>query len=240
MLCIGVGAEHVDQVLSLAESEIDVWASVGLHPQSAEQGTDWIEQHLSHPRVVAVGESGLDYFHQDDAPTRKSQRDGFSAQLSLAERFGLPVVVHTREAEEDTLALMREYTGVRGVLHCFTESWEMASQALDLGYYISISGIVTFANGDNVREVAKRIPMERLLIETDAPWLAPVPHRGQQNQPAFVRDTAEFLAELRGESLEALAAATSANFRALFSRADPGTPLRKADSVSHACPDSDR
>jgi TatD DNase family protein len=248
VLCIGVGAEHIDQVLNLAESEVDVWASVGQHPQSAIKGTDWIEPHLNHPRVVAVGETGLDYLHQEDPPYWESweireveqcQRDSFSAQLTLAQRFGLPVVVHTRAAQQDTLALMREHAGVLGVLHCFTESWEMASQALDLGYYISISGIVTFPNGDNVREVAKRVPIERLLVETDAPWLAPVPHRGQQNQPAFVCDTAEFLAELRGLSLEALAETTSANFRTLFNRTDPGTPLHRADSASHACLDSD-
>ena len=220
-LCIGVDEAHICEVLALADEEPDVWATVGQHPEAAAASPDWIEPLLSHPRVVAVGETGLDYFHDSDARTQALQRDRFGHQLDLAFRHDLPVVVHTRAAEEDTLSLIREFPGVRGVLHCFTESWSMASEALDLGFYVSISGIVTFRNGENVRAVARRIPDERLLVETDAPWLAPVPHRGKPNAPAYVRDTAAYLAELRGVDFETLAAQTTANFLSLFSRVEP-------------------
>ena len=218
-LCIGVDQAHIAEVLSLAEQEPDIWATVGQHPDAAEGPLDWIEPALDHPRVVAVGETGLDYFHCEEATARARQRESFEHQLVLAERHRLPVVVHTRAAEADTLALIRQYPDVRGVLHCFTESWEMAARALDLGYFISISGIVTFRNGDNVRDVARQVPDDRLLVETDAPWLAPVPHRGKQNAPAYVRDTATYLAELRGVSLEVLAEQTTTNFFSLFTRA---------------------
>jgi TatD DNase family protein len=217
-LCIGVDEAHIDEVLTLAVEEADVWATVGQYPEAAGDPFEWIEPLLSHPRVVAVGETGLDYFHTEDSGDRAAQRQSFEHQLALADRYRFPVVVHTRSAEADTLALIGDFPGVRGVLHCFTESWVMASRALDLGYYISISGIVTFRNGENVREVARKVPSERLLVETDAPWLAPVPHRGKPNEPAFVRDTAAFLAELRGVSLEALAEQTSQNFFSLFDR----------------------
>jgi TatD DNase family protein len=220
-LCIGVDEAHICEVLALADEEPDVWATVGQHPEAAAASPDWIEPLLSHPRVVAVGETGLDYFHDSDSRTRALQRERFGHQLGLAVRHDLPVVVHTRAAEEDTLSLIREFPGVRGVLHCFTESWSMASEALDLGFYVSISGIVTFRNGENVRAVARRIPDERLLVETDAPWLAPVPHRGKPNAPAYVRDTAAYLAELRGVDFETLAAQTTANFLSLFSRVEP-------------------
>lgn len=220
-LCIGVDEAHISEVLALAEQEADVWASVGQHPDAAANAFDWIEPALAHPRVVAVGETGLDYFHTEDESARGRQRQSFEHQLELAQRHGLPVIVHTRAAEADTLELIRRFPGVRGVLHCFTESWEMAAAALELGYYISISGIVTFRNGENVRVVARQVPDERLLVETDAPWLAPVPHRGKPNAPAFVRDTAAYLAELRGVSLDALAEQTSRNFYTLFQRAEP-------------------
>lgn len=216
-LCIGVDAAGIGAVLALAESEPDVWASVGLHPEAAAGATDWIRPLLEHPRVVAVGETGLDYFHAEDADVQRTQREKFAQQLALADEKSLPVVVHTRSAESDTLDLMRAYPGVIGVLHCFTESWSMAASALDLGWYVSISGIVTFRNGENVREVARQIPSDRLLIETDSPWLAPVPHRGKTNEPAFVADTAAFLSELRGCSLEELANCTTENFLRLFS-----------------------
>ncbi|MFW6092798.1 MAG: TatD family hydrolase [Pseudomonadota bacterium] len=218
-LCIGVDEPGIGEVLALAEHHPDVWATVGLHPDGAAAATDWIEPHLAHPRVVAVGEMGLDYFHETEPAARRAQMARFDEQLALAGAHGLPVVVHTRAAQDDTLALLRAHRGVTGVLHCFTESWEMASAALDLGYYVSISGIVTFRNAENVREVARRIPDDRLLVETDSPWLAPVPYRGKPNQPAYVVETAAFLAELRGQSLEALARLTGENFFAAFSRA---------------------
>jgi TatD DNase family protein len=218
-LCIGVDEQGIAAVLNFAEHHPDVWATAGLHPDAAvDQDWSWIEAHLTHEKVVAVGETGLDYFHAKAADQQARQRESFDHQLHLSARHELPVVVHTRAAEADTLALLREHSGVRGVLHCFTESWEMARQALDLGYYISISGIVTFRNGANVADVAAKVPIDRLLVETDSPWLAPVPHRGLQNQPAFVVDTARFVAELRGMDLESFAEVTSQNFQQLFSR----------------------
>lgn len=220
-LCIGVDEAHIQEVLSLAQQEPDIWASVGQHPDAAANAFDWIEPLLETPRVVAVGETGLDYFHTEDVDAHARQRENFDHQLQLAAKYGLPVIVHTRAAEADTLELIGRYPTVRGVLHCFTESWAMAAAALDLGYFISISGIVTFRNGENVREVARKVPSERLLVETDAPWLAPVPHRGKPNQPAYVKDTAEFLAELRGTSLETISAQTGRNFLELFDRVNP-------------------
>jgi TatD DNase family protein len=215
-LCIGVDEAHIGEVLQLAADEPDVHASVGEHPEAASGDPRWVEQYLDDPNVVAVGETGLDYFHVEDESQRGAQRDNFAAHLAIARTHELPVVVHTRMAETDTLDLIGAEEGVVGVLHCFTESWAMAKAALDLGFYISISGIVTFKNGENVRDVARRVPEDRLLIETDSPWLAPVPHRGKSNEPAFVRDTAEYLAELRGVGIGRLAEQTSANFERLF------------------------
>lgn len=215
-LCIGVDAGGIADVLALAEAHPDVWASAGQHPESAGAAIDWVGPCLAHPRVVAVGETGLDYVHAADGDVRRTQIDAFDAHLSLAARHRLPVVVHTRGAEDDTLARLRAHPGVTGVLHCFTESWDMASAALDLGYYVSISGIVTFRNAGNVRDVARRIPDDRLLVETDCPWLAPVPYRGKPNEPAYVSRTAACVAELRGQSSTALAALTTDNFCRLF------------------------
>jgi|TARA_B100000767_G_scaffold225586_1_gene214973 TatD DNase family protein len=215
-LCISVEQKCINKVLALADAHDDVWASVGLHPDAAAESLDWIEANLSHPRVLAVGETGLDYLLEITDEVKLRQQEAFDFQLQLALKHNLPIIVHTRNAQADTLALMAKYPQVEGVLHCFTESWDMAEQALDMGYYISISGIVTFKNAESVREVARQVPIERLLIETDAPWLAPVPNRGKDNEPAFVADTAKFLAELRDTSLELLAAQTSANFNTLF------------------------
>jgi TatD DNase family protein len=223
-LCIGVQRDTIDEVLELAVRHDDVWASVGQHPEAAACAPDWIADRLAHPRVVAVGETGLDYYYGKAEHLRALQRERFDYQLALAESTGLPVIVHTREAEADTRQLLNRHAGVTGVLHCFTESWELASAALDLGFYISISGIATFKNGGNVRAVAKRIPRDRLLVETDSPWLAPVPHRGQTNEPAFVLDTARHLAELLHWRFEALAEQTTENFYRLFSRADRSSP----------------
>lgn len=216
VLCIGVEHARIDEVLQLAQTHEPVWASVGEHPDNATGDPAWVEAHLSAAKVLAVGETGLDYFHTDDRKQRALQRDSFGAHLALAQARALPVVVHTRMAETDTMDLIEAHHGVTGVLHCFTESWSMAKRALDLGFYVSISGIVTFKNGANVRDVAKRVPSDRLLVETDAPWLAPVPHRGETNEPAFVADTARFLATLRGVDLDELAADTTANFTRLF------------------------
>ena len=217
-LCIGVDEPGIGEVLRLAELHPDVWATVGQHPDASAADPAWITSHVWHPRVVALGEMGLDYYHEDSHVGQARQRDRFAWQLAVAAQEALPVVIHTRQAESDTLALIRQYPGVAGVLHCFTESWALAEAAIDLGYYVSISGIVTFRNAENVREVARRVPAERLLVETDCPWLAPVPHRGRRNQPAYVADTAAFVAELRGVSRDELAVLTTANFHRLFPR----------------------
>ena len=215
-LCISVDEAGFPQVLALAKEHPDVWATAGVHPDAAAGNLDWIEGWLGHERVVAVGETGLDYLHAEDSGARQRQRQAFDLQLDLAQRHDLPVVVHTRGAEADTLDALKNYPGVRGVLHCFTESWQMAEEALDLGFHISMSGIVTFKNAENVREVARQIPLERLLVETDAPWLAPVPRRGKTNEPGYVAHTACFLAGLRGCAVDDLARATTQNFRHLF------------------------
>ena len=222
ILCIGVEEERFAEVLQCTRNYAHVWASAGEHPGNTTGRPTWVREHLDDPKVVAVGETGLDYFHVESSAARAKQRAGFNYQMGLADECGLPVVIHTRDAIEDTLDIMKSYPEVVGVLHCFTESWEMANTALEMGYYISLSGIVTFKTAGELREVAQKIPTERLLIETDAPWLAPVPNRGKQNEPAYLADTARFLAELRQESLDELAGNTRKNFFDLFRRAVPG------------------
>lgn len=218
-LCIGVDQEAIADVLQFAEQD-RIWASVGEHPGSCSGDASWVQQYLQKERVVAVGEMGLDYYYVDDPEQQKLQRHTFSQQLEIAAKFKMPVIIHTRAAEQDTLSIIKDFPDVIGVLHCFTESWSLANAALELGYYVSISGIVTFKSAANVREVALQVPQNRLLIETDSPWLAPVPHRGHQNEPSYVVDTAEFLAELRGVSVEQLATTTRDNFFRLFAKAN--------------------
>ena len=218
-LCIGVSADNAGAVKSLAERYADVDCSVGVHPLDLEQGEapalDWLLGELNHPHVVAIGETGLDYHYEPEAA--EPQQQSFRLHLEAAKITGKPVIVHTREARADTLALLREAALPQaGVLHCFTEDWEMAKAALDIGFYISLSGIVTFRNADALREVARKVPADRLLVETDAPYLAPIPHRGKPNLPQYVREVAEFLAMVRGERFEDLAAQTTANFKRLF------------------------
>lgn len=218
-LCIGVSADNAAAVKSLAERYADVDCSVGVHPLDIEPGSapalDWLLDELDHPRVVAIGETGLDYHYQPEAAALQQQ--AFRLHLEAARISGKPVIVHTREARADTLRLLREAALPQaGVLHCFTEDWEMAKAALDLGFYISLSGIVTFRNAAALREVARQVPADRLLVETDSPYLAPVPHRGKANLPEYVREVAEFLAELRGIAYESLAEQTTDNFRRLF------------------------
>lgn len=221
-LCIGVNAGTHAAVIRIAERHTDVWASAGVHPESADSDVllDWVSDASRHGRVVGIGETGLDYFKiaGEADSVRHRQQDSFAAHLEIARDAKLPVIVHTRAAEDDTLDLLRVHRGTIGVLHCFTESWELAHAALDLGWYVSISGIVTFRNAENVRAVATRVPIDRLLVETDCPWLAPMPHRGKTNEPAFVTHTAAFLAALRGEDPELLAQQTTANFARLFGR----------------------
>jgi TatD DNase family protein len=223
MLNISTRQSEWDEVIGLAEREPDVWASVGIHPHEADAHPDVqtanLVERAGHLRVVAIGETGLDYYY--DHSDRDRQRASFRAHIAAARETGLPVIVHTREAEADTYAILSEEMdkgAFGGVIHCFTASEDFADKALGLGLYVSISGIVTFKNARELQSSAKTIPSNRLLIETDSPFLAPVPHRGRPCEPAFVADTARFLAELRGEEVEALAETTSANFRTLFSK----------------------
>ena len=224
MLNISTRRSEWDEVIGVAEREPDVWASVGIHPHEADEhpdvGTAILVERAAHPRVVGIGESGLDFYY--DHSDRDRQRASFRAHLGAARETGLPVIVHTREAEADTHAILEEEMGkgaFPGVIHCFTASADFAAKALSLGLYISMSGIVTFKNAKALQETARQIPADRLLIETDSPFLAPVPHRGRPCEPAYVADTARFLAALREEPVEALAERTSANFRALFRKA---------------------
>jgi TatD DNase family protein len=226
MLNISTRASEWDEVIGLAEREPDVWASVGVHPHEADihpdVETSTLVERARHPRVVGIGESGLDFYY--DRSDRDRQRASFRAHIAAARETGLPIIVHTREAEEDTHGILAEEMGkgaYKGVIHCFTASADFARKALDLGLYISMSGIVTFKNAKGLQGTAKDIPEDRLLIETDSPFLAPVPHRGKPCEPAFVADTARFLSQLREEPVERLSAATSANFRRLFSKAAP-------------------
>lgn len=223
MLNISTRESEWDAVIGTAERESDVWATVGIHPHEADEhphiDTDRLIAAAARPRVVGIGESGLDYYY--DHSDRVAQQRSFRAHLAACRETGLPIVVHTRDAEDDTAAILRDELGkgaFPGVLHCFTGSAELARTALDLGFYISISGIVTFKSAQNLQAVARDLPRDRLLIETDAPFLAPVPHRGKPGEPAFVADTCRFLAQLRGEAPEALAETTHANFHRLFAK----------------------
>lgn len=221
-LCVCISAENRQQVLEIANGHAGVFASAGVHPcdlSDTAVASEELAQWCDHPKVVALGETGLDYHYSSEHADL--QKCSFANHLKVGKTHGLPVIVHTREARDDTINLIREY-GCReaaGVLHCFTETWEMAQAALDLNYYISISGIVTFKNAADLREVARKIPIERLLIETDSPYLAPVPYRGKSNQPRYVRAVAEYVAELRGLTLEQLAEQTTQNFFRLFNKA---------------------
>jgi TatD DNase family protein len=226
MLNIATRESEWDDVLAAAEAHPDVWASVGIHPHDADHHPDVdttkLVERAAHPRVIGIGETGLDYYY--DKSDRVRQQDSFRRHIHASQATGLPIIVHTRDAEADTLALLGEEMGravFPGVIHCFTASDDFARKALDLGLYISISGIVTFRNAADLQATARWLPQDRLLIETDSPFLAPVPHRGKTGEPAFVADTLSFLAALRGEDREALGEATSANFYKLFSKAAP-------------------
>ena len=223
MLNIATRESEWDDVLATAEREDDVWATVGIHQHEADQhahiDTAKLVARAQHRRVVGIGESGLDYYY--DHSDRERQQVSFRAHIAAARETQLPIIVHTRDAEDDTAAILRDEMGkgaYPGVIHCFTASGAFADIALDLGFMISISGIVTFKNAKDLQETAARLPLDRLLIETDAPFLAPVPHRGKTGEPAFVADTAQFLANLRGESVGQLAEATAKNFHRLFAK----------------------
>ncbi|MEO8411991.1 MAG: TatD family hydrolase [Propionivibrio sp.] len=221
-LCIGVNLEDFPRVLALAEQHPQLFASVGVHPE----GSDGREPSVSdlidlarHPKIIAIGETGLDYYWHKDAPEWQRQR--FRTHIRAALEVGKPLVVHNRDATADTLRLLEEEGAGRvgGVLHCFTETWEVAQAAIDLGFYISLAGIVTFKNAHTIKDVARRVPLDRLLVETDSPYLAPVPYRGKMNQPGYVKHVAEEIARLRDIPYEAVAEATTANFFRLFAHA---------------------
>ncbi|MFC4292100.1 TatD family hydrolase [Sphingorhabdus arenilitoris] len=224
MLNISTRESEWDEVIGLAEIHDDIWASVGIHPHEADAHPDIdaakLIQRAAHHRVIGIGETGLDYYY--DKSDRKQQQESFRSHIYAARQTGLPIIIHTRDAEEDTAGILSEEMeqgAFKGVIHCFTASADFGRKALDLGLYISLSGIVTFKNAADLQQVAKWVPKDRLLVETDAPFLAPVPHRGKTGEPGFVADTAAFIAQLRGEDTEELQDITARNFYNLFDKA---------------------
>jgi TatD DNase family protein len=218
-LCVSVNMADLPQVLALAEQHPNIYASVGVHPdyEGVEEPDVARLVHLAqHPKVIAIGETGLDYFRVKG--NLEWQRERFRTHIRAARECDRPLIIHSREAAEDTLRIMEEEKAseARGVMHCFTETWEVAEAALAMGFYISFSGIVTFKNAAQLKDVARRVPMERILIETDSPYLAPVPHRGKLNQPAYVKHVAEEIAILRGISIDEVGQCTTENFSRLF------------------------
>lgn len=218
-LCVSVNLRDFPQVLALAEQYPNIYASVGVHPdyEDVEEPTvGRLIELAQHPKVIAIGETGLDYYRLSG--DLEWQRERFRSHIRAAKACGKPLIIHTRSAAEDTLRIMAEEGAglIGGVMHCFTENWQVAQAALDLGFYISFSGIVTFKNALQIKEVAQRVPLERMLIETDAPYLAPVPFRGKLNQPAYVKHVAEEIALLRGITVAEVGEKTSENFTRLF------------------------
>lgn len=217
-LCVSVTLDQFPGMLEKVQNFPDVSVSCGVHPLDQKDVLDKARllTLANNDKVVAIGETGLDYYYSKD--THQVQKDSFAGHIDVANELNKPLIIHTRDAKQDTLDIMRAHNAEKcgGVLHCFTEDWEMAKQALDLGFYISISGIVTFRNASALREVVEKIPLDRLLIETDSPYLAPVPHRGKTNQPAYVEDVAYFIADLKNLAFSELAKATTDNFYQLF------------------------
>jgi len=217
-LCVCVSVADFDSMLETVRQFEDVSVSCGVHPLHQDEACSYqvLLDKARHEDVVAIGETGLDYFYSPES--KDVQLVSFVDHIKVANETGKPLIIHTRDAREDTIRLLREHKAAhtQGVLHCFTETLEMAQAAIEMDFYISISGIVTFHSANELREVVKAIPLERLLIETDSPWLAPVPHRGKQNQPGYVVEVAEFIAELKGISVEQLARITTQNFYTLF------------------------
>lgn len=220
LLCVSVTLKEFPAMAEKTAKYNNVWLTCGAHPlnQDDEIDPEQLRQLATNPRVVAIGETGLDYFYAPE--TKQVQLDSFRKHVRVANALNKPLIIHTRDAQEDTLAILREEKAdnVGGILHCFTESWEMAEQAIAMGFYISFSGIVTFKNASALREVAKKVPADRFLIETDAPYLAPVPHRGKQNQPAYVVEVAKHLASIRGTSVADIAQQSTDNFHRLFAQ----------------------
>lgn len=223
-LCIGVNLRDFPKVLAVAEAHDNLYATVGIHPDYEDESSTSVEELVrlaQHPKVIGIGETGLDYYRLKG--DLEWQRERFRVHIRAAVAAGKPLVIHTREAAADTLRVMQEENAGRagGVMHCFTETWEVAQAAMEMGFYISFSGIVTFKNAVTLKELAQRVPLDRMLIETDSPYLAPVPFRGKTNQPGYVKHVAEEIACLRGISLEQVGEATSSNFFNLFQQAKP-------------------
>ena len=224
MLCVSVNLEDYPRIAQMAADYPNLFASVGVHPNATDchdPDADELVALAANPNVVAIGETGLDYY-RNDTPTGGQpgwQRRRFENHIEAAKRSGKPLIVHTRAAADDTMDMLESLDAgsIGGVMHCFSEDWATAKRALAIGFYISFSGIVTFKNADAIKQVAKKVPLEQMLVETDAPYLAPVPYRGKVNEPGFVRHTAECLAELRDDTLAHIAAATTENFFRLFS-----------------------
>lgn len=222
-LCVSVDLETLPQVLAVADAYDNVFASVGVHPDHEhveEPDVDRLLVLAAHPRVIAIGETGLDYYRLEGRTLEQMewQRQRFRTHIRAARITGKPLIIHTRASAEDTLRIMREEGAdeIGGVMHCFTETWDVAQAAIDLNFHISLSGIVTFKSAQSLQDVARRIPADRLLIETDSPYLAPVPYRGKTNEPSYVADVGHFVAALRGETPEALGRTTTDNFFRLF------------------------
>ncbi len=220
-LCVSVNLPDWPRIVNLVENHPNLWGSVGVHPDyedTREPDVDLLCEHARHPKIVAIGETGLDYYRLSEP--LDWQRERFRVHIRAANQSGLPLIIHTRSSAEDTLRIMREEkaTGCGGVMHCFTESWEVAQQAMEQNFYISLSGIVTFKNAVQLQDVARKVPLERLLIETDSPYLAPVPYRGKRNDPSKVIHVAEKIAELRQITVEEVAQASTNNFFNLFKK----------------------
>lgn len=224
MLCVSVVLEDLPDMLAIARAHENIYVSTGLHPTEPVSTEPHVEDLITlaaDPLVIAIGETGLDYYRCEGDITW--QQDRFRTHIQAAKKLNKPLIIHTREAREDTIRIMQEENAqdAQGVMHCFTETWEMAKQAMDLNFYISFSGIVTFKNATELQDLAKKVPLDRMLIETDAPYLAPAPFRGKPNEPAYVRHVAELIAELRGISFEELASITTQNFERLFLQKTP-------------------
>ena len=219
--------EEADRIIATAEKYPQVFASVGVHPHDAEPGlktlsgedlTAWLIDKAQHPKVVALGETGLDFFY-DNSP-REHQKESLRAHIKAAKETKLPLIIHTRAANEDTIKILKEAAGdITGVIHCFSETKWLADEAMALGFYISIPGIITFKKSQDLRDIVMDLPLDRLLLETDAPFLAPIPHRGKRNEPAYMIETAKMLADLKGVSLKEIGDITTTNFQKLFQKA---------------------
>ncbi len=222
-LCISVDMPDFPNVLALAKTHDNLFATVGTHPDyedTPEPTEDQLVELAQHPKILAIGETGLDYYRMGDKTHEQMewQRDRFRRHIRAAKRVNKPLIIHTRSASQDTIRILKEEGAeqVAGVMHCFTETWEVAKAAMDMGFYISFSGIVTFKSAKDLQETCKKVPLERMLIETDSPFLAPIPHRGKTNQPAWVAHVAEFIANLREVPVETIAQQTTQNFKTLF------------------------